>query len=139
MNSKKLGAPQEQAPTSRPGGVTGTSVTPLVDLLLVLLFAGLASAAVSRAWPAAASPPVRESPTPTTQVILELFAGGRYRLNGQLIPEAQLGQQLAAIYHTRPVKILFIRRGRERISQELLRATDLARGAGVTTIATLGD
>jgi len=139
MALRKLGAAPDLAPTPRSGGVTAINVTPLIDVLLVLLVVGLVSFGMSRRSLAVTLPPDAGSPTIVNPIVLELASDGGYRLNGQVIPLGQLPDQLAAVYRTRPVKILFIKTGSERSYQEFIQAADLARGAGVVTIAALGN
>ena len=139
MALRKLGAAPDLAPTPSSGGVTGINVTPLIDVLLVLLVVGLVSFGISRRSLAVNLPPTGTAPTPVTPILLELDNGGGYQLNGQVIPMAQLSDQLAAVFRSRPVKILFIKTGPARSYQEFIQAADLARGAGVMTIAVVNN
>jgi biopolymer transport protein ExbD len=70
--------------------------------------------------------------------VLELPGSGGFLLNGQTIPGSQLSDQLGAVFRHRPAKILFIKTGTERTYQEFITVADLARGAGVVTIAVVG-
>ena len=139
MALRKLGAAPDLAPTPSSGGVTGINVTPLIDVLLVLLVVGLVSFGISRRSLAVNLPPSATASTPVTPILLELDNGGGYQLNGQVIPLAQLSDQLAAVFRSRPVKILFIKTGPARSYQEFIQAADLARGAGVMTIAVVNN
>ena len=137
MALRRLGAAPDLAPTPSSGGVTGINVTPLIDVLLVLLVVGLVSFGISRrSLPVTL--PIPADVVVATPIVLELDNGGGYRLNGQLIPLPQLSEQLAAVFRLRPVKVLFIKTGAERSYQEFIQAADLARGAGVRTIAVVG-
>ena len=139
MALRKLGAAPDLAPTPSSGGVTGINVTPLIDVLLVLLVVGLVSFGISRRSLAVNLPPSATASTPVTPILLELDNGGGYQLNGQVIPLAQLSDQLAAVFRSRPEKILFIKTGPARSYQEFIQAADLARGAGVMTIAVVNN
>ena len=139
MALRKLGAAPDLAPTPSSGGVTGINVTPLIDVLLVLLVVALVSFGIARRSLAVHLPPSVNSPTPVTPILLELDNGGGYQLNGQVIPLAQLSDQIAAVFRYRPVKILFIKTGPVRSYQEFIQAADLARGAGVVTIAVVNN
>lgn len=139
MALRKLGAAPDLAPTPSSGGVTGINVTPLIDVLLVLLVVGLVSFGIARRSLAVHLPHSVTSPTPVTPILLELDNGGGYQLNGQVIPLAQLSDQIAAVFRSRPVKILFIKTGPVRSYQEFIQAADLARGAGVVTIAVVNN
>lgn len=139
MALRKLGAAPDLAPTPSSGGVTGINVTPLIDVLLVLLVVGLLSFGMSRRSLSVVLPAANIQAVPVTPVVLELANSGGYRLNGQVIPGAQLPELLAGIFQRRPVKILFIKTGSERSYQEFIQAADIARGAGVVTIAAVGN
>ena len=137
MALRKLGAAPDLAPTPSSGGVTGINVTPLIDVLLVLLVVGLVSLSLSRRTVPVTLPPAVTSGL-VAPILLELSGDGGYLLNGQTIPAGQLGEQLASVFRTRPAKILFIKTGSERRYQEFITAADIARGAGVVTIAVVG-
>jgi biopolymer transport protein ExbD len=115
--------------------VAAINVTPMIDVLMVLLIVFMITVSFSRH-----SNQVHlvrpSSPAPVYhQIVLELSAGGEYLVNQQSVPEHQLGDLLAGLFRNRPVKILFIRTDRDRTYQDFITAADIARGAGVTTIA----
>jgi biopolymer transport protein ExbD len=139
MAIRKLGAAPNLAPTPSSGGVTDINVTPLVDVLLVLIVVGLVSFGISRRSLAVSLPADVTQPGPVSPILLELDNDGGYRLNGQVIPGAQLPDQLASVFRARAVKVLFIKTGANRTYQEFIHAADLARGAGVVTIAAVGN
>jgi biopolymer transport protein ExbD len=118
--------------------VTGINVTPLVDVLLVLIVVGLVAFGLSRRTLPVTLPARTLTPGPVAPIVLELPASGGYRLNGQVIPDVQLSDQLASVFRSRPAKILFITTGAARSYQEFITAADVARGAGVVTIAVVG-
>ena len=113
------------------------NVLPLIDVLLVLLIIAMVLLRnliymPAEVPPPAAAPGARVRPS---QIVLELRADGSYTLNGQPIPAAHLETQLHAIYDRRPVKLLFISAADNRSYQEVISLMDLARGAGVQTLA----
>lgn len=138
MAFRKLGAAPDLAPTPSSGGVTDINVTPLIDVLLVLLVVGLVSFGMARRPIAVTLPADAARPIEAAPVLLELSNDGSFRLNGQLIPVSQLPDLLASVYRTRPAKILFIKAGSNRTYQEFIEAAALARGAGVVTVAVVG-
>lgn len=135
MAFRKLGAAPDLAPTPSSGGVTDINVTPLLDVLLVLLVAGMVSFGLSRRSLAVTLPPDAPRQVESSPVLLELSNDGRYRLNGQLIPAPELPELLAAVYRHRAARILFIKTGSNRTYQEFIDAAALARAAGVVTLA----
>ena len=55
-------------------------------------------------------------------------------MNGQLVPKDQLDAQIHSVYDARPVKLMFVKPGPNRIYQDVIEAMDIARGAGVLVI-----
>jgi biopolymer transport protein ExbD len=113
------------------------NVTPMIDVLLVLLIIFMITQPLSRMALDVQVPPPDEttvSKTPPSQIVLELANDGGYSINGQPVPKDQLDAQIHAIYDQRPAKLLFIKAGVERLYQDVIEAMDVARGAGVQII-----
>ena len=113
------------------------NVTPMIDVLLVLLIIFMITQPLSRMALDVQVPPP-DTPltnkTPPSQIVLELFDDGGYAINGQPVPKDQLDTQIHAIYDARPAKLLFIKSGPNRVYQDVVDAMDVARGAGVQII-----
>jgi biopolymer transport protein ExbD len=120
------------------GGVqSDINVTPMIDVLLVLLIIFMITQPLSRMALDVQVPPPEETSTtkaPPSQIVLELGDDGSYAINGQPVPRDQLDTQIHAIYDQRPAKLLFIKAGPNRIYQDVVEAMDVARGAGVQII-----
>jgi biopolymer transport protein ExbD len=113
------------------------NVTPMIDVLLVLLIIFMITQPLSRMALDVQVPPPDETTvtkTPPSQIVLELANDGGYSINGQPVPKDQLDAQIHAIYDQRPAKLLFIKAGVERLYQDVIEAMDVARGAGVQII-----
>jgi len=113
------------------------NVTPMIDVLLVLLIIFMIIQPLNRQTiPIQVPPPQTAAPSsaPSTQIVLELRDDGSYAINGQLVPKDQLDAQIHSIYDARPVKLLFVKPGLNRVYQEVIEAMDVARGAGVQVI-----
>ena len=99
------------------GGVTSDiNVTPMIDVLLVLLIIFMITQPLSRMALDVQVPPPDETQvtkTPPSQIVLELADDGGYAINGQPVPKDQLDTQIHAIYDQRPAKLLFIKAGPE--------------------------
>ena len=117
------------------GSFSDINVTPMIDVLLVLLIAFmiLSRDRYTIRTPVAPAAPVRHADD--RQIVLELPDEGGFRLNGQPIPDEMLDAQIAAAFEQRPAKLLFVDAGGERIYQEVIAAMDRARGAGVQVVA----
>jgi biopolymer transport protein ExbD len=113
------------------------NVTPMIDVLLVLLIIFMITQPLSRMAMDVQVPPPDETvttKTPPNQIVLELADNGSYAINGQPVPKDQLDTQIHAIYDQRPAKLLFIKAGTNRLYQDVVEAMDVARGAGVQII-----
>jgi biopolymer transport protein TolR len=113
------------------------NVTPMIDVLLVLLIIFMITQPLSRmALDVQVPPPDTPQTTkaPPSQIVLELGNDGGYAINGQPVPKDQLDTQIHAIYDQRPAKLLFIKAGSNRVYQDVIEAMDVARGAGVQII-----
>ncbi|HWA40968.1 MAG TPA: biopolymer transporter ExbD [Gemmatimonadales bacterium] len=120
------------------GGVTSDiNVTPMIDVLLVLLIIFMIIQPLNRQTIPIQVPPPQNTAAasgPSNQIVLELRDDGSYAINGQDVPKDQLDTQIHAIYDARPVKLLFVKPGLNRLYQDVIEAMDVARGAGVQVI-----
>ena len=113
------------------------NVTPMIDVLLVLLIIFMITQPLSRMAMDVQVPPPEQTTTTqqaNNQIVLELADDGGYSINGQPVPKDQLDTQIHAIFDPRPAKLLFIKAGANRIYQDVVEAMDVARGAGVQII-----
>ncbi|MGE5926493.1 MAG: ExbD/TolR family protein [Gemmatimonadota bacterium] len=113
------------------------NVTPMIDVLLVLLIIYMTSIGIRKAIPATLPEPAAAPTADATQIVLELDADGGLALNGQPVPADALEATLRAVYGDRPAKLLFIRSSGRRTYQEVIDAMNVAREAGVQLIGIL--
>jgi len=124
--------------TGSSGGVqSDINVTPMIDVLLVLLIIFMITQPLSRKAIDIQVPPPNSTTASTSasnQIVLEMADDGSYAINQQPVPKDQLDAQIHAVYDNRPAKLLFIKAGPNRIYQDIIEAMDVARGAGVQII-----
>ncbi|HKW40068.1 MAG TPA: biopolymer transporter ExbD [Gemmatimonadales bacterium] len=123
------------------GGGEGLSsdinVTPLIDVLLVLLIIFMITQPMSRKAFDVQVPPEQKSQQKhqsQAQIVLELKADGSYAINGQPYGVGDLERAFHQIYDTRPAKLLFIKAAPSRKYLDVMQAMDIAHGAGVQVI-----
>ncbi|HEV8511047.1 MAG TPA: biopolymer transporter ExbD [Gemmatimonadales bacterium] len=115
------------------------NVTPMIDVLLVLLIIFMITLPLSRRnFPVQVPPEQKNQPrqkqTQSDQIVLDLRADGSYAINTQPVAFEQLDARFHELYDQRPAKLLFIKAAPNRKYGEIIRAMDIAKGAGVQVI-----
>jgi biopolymer transport protein TolR len=115
------------------------NVTPMIDVLLVLLIIFMMVIPMSRKaldlqLPDPTPQPENTGPPPS-QIVLEVLPGNVFKINSQPVARAELGKKLKEIYDPRPDKIIFVKGDPKVKYDDVITAMDLARGAGVKVIA----
>jgi len=121
------------------GGLTNEiNVTPMIDVLLVLLIIFMMVIPMSRKAIDLQLPDPTPDDTPQgpppSQIVLEVLPGNTFKVNSQPIPKNDLGRRLKEIYDPRPDKIIFIKGDPTVKYSDVIYAMDVARGAGVKVI-----
>jgi len=114
------------------------NVVPMIDILLVLLIIFMMQIPLNRMAMDVQVPSDEKAKqnknAKSDQIVLELRATGEYAINTKPVAPAELDAQLHAIYDQRPAKLMFIKAAPNRQYQDVVRAMDVARGAGVQVI-----
>jgi biopolymer transport protein TolR len=123
------------------GGLTNEiNVTPMIDVLLVLLIIFMMVIPMSRKAIDLQLPDPTPDDTPSgpppSQIVLEVLPGNVFKINSQPVAKADLGKRLKEIYDPRPDKIIFVKGDPTVKYSDVITAMDVARGAGVKIIAT---
>ena len=109
------------------------NVTPMIDVLLVLLIVFMV-ASVARRHLEAQLPPRDSAPGEGTPIVLTVGAGAKYAVNQQPVAPDSLEAVLSRIYLGRPDKTLIVRGAAHAKYHEVFHAIDVARGAGVVAV-----
>ena len=122
------------------GGLSADiNVTPMIDVLLVLLIIFMITLPLSRRRFEVKVPPEqkqqpKQKQQQSDQIVLELAPDGSYAINRQPVAFDQLDAKFHELYDQRPAKLLFIKAAPNRKYGDIVKAMDVARGAGVQVI-----
>ncbi len=114
------------------------NVTPMIDVLLVLLIIFMMIIPMSRkaidTQLPDPNPQQQQSQVNPDQIVLEVLPDDKYAINKEPIEKTQLYTRLKAIYDPRPEKIIFVKGDTMVRYETVIFAMDQARGAGVKVI-----
>jgi biopolymer transport protein TolR len=118
-------------------GVVGEiNVTPMIDVLLVLLIIFMVVQQGLQRGISLNVPPTDGDPVvpPPDELVLEVERGGRYTLNREPVPADGLRARLEAVFAERPRSVLFVRGAEDATYGEVVQALETSRAAGVQVL-----
>ena len=112
------------------------NMTPMIDVLLVLLIIFMVIQPTLQKGLEVQVPPVEERTSAQEspdQIVLEVRRGPTYLINN--IPvTGSLEAYIKQVYANRPRKVLFVKGGNDLSYGDVVRAVDAARGAGIEVV-----
>jgi biopolymer transport protein TolR len=120
----------------RGGAVSEINVTPMIDVLLVLLIIFMVvQQGMQRGLQVVVPPPEPSDVTqPPEQFVLEVFPGGRYAINTHPVGAEGLQAAIARTFADRPRKVLFVKGVEGLTYGDVTAAIDATRAAGVEVV-----
>ena len=121
---------------SQGGTMNDINMTPMIDVLLVLLVIFMIMQPMLQRSIDIQLPVEKDEPTAPTvpPIVLEMFPGNQYLLNKSPVPASQLQARLLEVYSNRPDRVLFVKADGAVKYGEVITVMDYARGAGVEVL-----
>jgi biopolymer transport protein TolR len=115
------------------GAISNINVTPLVDVMLVLLVIFMVTAPILQQGVDINLPKVKAAPLTgeEQQLVVAVNRAGHVYLNDTLITVPELGPKLQAILKLRPDRQVFLRADQNVRYGEVMRVISTIKGAGV--------
>ena len=122
--------------SGRPRALSEINVTPLVDVMLVLLIISMVAAPMLQRGINLELPATRSATEiQESRVVVEVDRDARIRINDRPVHVELLEQRMRSLAATNPTETVFLRADRLLPYGEVLLVMDKIRGAGITRIA----
>lgn len=119
------------------GANADINMTPMIDIMLVLLIIFMVVQQGLQKGLSVQVPPVEEE-TSTAQVldqiVLEIQPNSLFLLNQQVVAPANLQARLTEVFAPRPRKVIFVKGAEDILYGDVVHVVDAARAAGIEVV-----
>ena len=115
------------------GVVADPNIVPLIDVLLVLIIIFMVMPSRTTGLPTLVPQPAPPTarPEPEGTIVVQVMQGGKLTINERPSDWDSLGAKLADIFKQRANKVAFVKGDEEVPFEQVARAIDVMRGAGI--------
>lgn len=115
------------------------NMTPMIDVLLVLLIIFMVVQQGLQKGLSVQVPPIKKEEVEVAQqnldqIVLEILPGSQYAVNQEPIPANNLRARLTEIYAPRPRKVIFVKGAENVTYADVVFAIDVARASGIEVV-----
>ena len=121
----------------RKGGPSADiNITPMIDILLVLLIIFMVVQQGLQKGLSVQVPPSEQSSTAQAmdQIVLEVRPSGAFLLNQEPLTRSQLQARITEVFEPRPRKVIFVQGAEDATYGDVAWAVDVVRAAGVDVV-----